>query len=50
MAGNAGTALELGVRVLVPEELLHRARWLWTGAGLTEAELQYPATGELPGA
>jgi hypothetical protein len=46
--GCAGTALDNGVRVLVPGELLHRARWLWAKADLTEAELQYLATGELP--
>jgi hypothetical protein len=49
VAGSAGTALEPSVRVLVPGELLHRARWLWATADLTEAELQYLATGELPG-
>lgn len=49
VVGSAGTALEPGVRVMVPGELLHRARWLWAAADLTEAELQYLATGELPG-
>lgn len=47
VAGSAGTAFEAAVRVLVPGELLHRARWLWAKADLTEAELQYLATGEL---
>ena len=47
--GRAGAALEPCVRVIVPGELLHRARWLWAQADLTEAELQYLATGELPG-
>jgi hypothetical protein len=50
VVGSAGAAVEPGVRVLVPGELLHRARWLWASANLTEAELQYLATGELPGA
>jgi len=36
-----------GVRVLVPGELLHRARWLWSQADLTESELQYLISGEL---
>jgi hypothetical protein len=51
IAGRAGAKLEPGpgVRVIVPGELLHRARWLWATADLTEAELQYLATGELPG-
>lgn len=49
IAGRAGAALEPGVRVIVPGELLHRARWLWAKADLTEAELQYLVTGELPG-
>jgi hypothetical protein len=49
IAGRAGAALDPGVRVLVPGELLHRARWLWAKADLMEAELQYLATGELPG-
>lgn len=49
IAGRAGAALDPGVRVIVPGELLHRARWLWAQADLTDAELQYLATGELPG-
>lgn len=50
IAGRAGAALDHpGVRVLVPGGLLHRARWLWAKSDLTEAELQYLATGELPG-
>jgi hypothetical protein len=34
--------------VLVPGELLHRARWLWEQAQVSEAELIYLAIGELP--
>lgn len=51
IAGRAGAALEPGVRVLVPGELFHRARWLWAKAkaDLTEAELQFLVTGELSG-
>lgn len=49
VVGSAGVALEPGVRVVVPGELLHRAKWLWAKADLTEAELRYLATGELPG-
>jgi hypothetical protein len=48
--GSAGAAVQLGVRVLVASELLHRAKWLWARADLTEAELQYLISGELPGA
>lgn len=47
VAGSAGTALDAGVRVVVPGELLHRAKWLWAKADMTEAELHYLATGEL---
>src|SRR5215467_2469462 len=40
--------------VRVPAEFLHRARHIWRHAGtcadLSEAELEYLATGELPGA
>lgn len=49
LTGSAGAALQPGVRVMVPGELIHRAKWLWAQADLTEAELQYLATGELPG-
>lgn len=47
--GRAGAGLDAGVQVLVPGELLHRARWLWAQADLTEAELHYLISGELPG-
>jgi hypothetical protein len=45
---------ELGptAEVRVPSELLHRARWFWALAdmeSLTDAELEWLATGELPG-
>src|ERR1700747_924129 len=40
--------------VRVPAEYLHRARHIWgragTGADPTDGELEYLATGELPGA
>jgi len=29
VVGSSGVAVEPGVRILVPGELLHRARWLW---------------------
>jgi hypothetical protein len=48
-AGRAGVGPDPGVRVLVPGELLHRAKWLWAQADLTEAELHYLISGELPG-
>lgn len=51
VVGSAGVALQTAeVHVLVPGELLHRAKWLWETAELTDAELRYLATGELPGA
>jgi hypothetical protein len=37
--GCAGTALDNGVRVLVPGELLHRAQWLWA---LSRQRLRHP--------
>jgi hypothetical protein len=40
--------LGTGVRVMVPGELLHRAKWLWSQADLSEAELQYMISGVLP--
>jgi len=41
VAGWAGVGPDPGVRVLVPGELLHRVKWLWAQADLTEAELGY---------
>ena len=41
-----------GGEVLVPGELLHRARWLWAQvdvSNLTKGELEYLMTGRLPG-
>ena len=38
--------------VLVPGELLHRARWLWAQvdvSNLSKGELEYLMTGSLPG-
>ena len=35
--------------VLVPPSLAHRARWLISEARVTDEELHYAATGELPG-
>jgi hypothetical protein len=40
--------LHAGVQVVVPGELLHRARWLWSQADLSDVELQYLICGELP--
>ena len=36
-------------RIFVPSDLLHRARWLIPEAELTDAELDYLATGDLSG-
>lgn len=49
VSGTVSADVDSSVNVLVPGELLHRARWLWSQADLTEAELQYLITGELPG-
>jgi hypothetical protein len=48
VSGSVSTNLGTGVRVMVPGELLHRAKWLWSQADLSEAELQYMISGELP--
>jgi len=48
LAGGPGV-LDAGVQVLVPGQLLHRARWLWAQADLTESELHFLISGELPG-
>lgn len=37
-----------GVRLYVPQELVHRARWLTSETALSDEELDYLATGELP--
>lgn len=50
VGGSAGANIDSGVHVLVPGELLHRARWLWAQADLSEQELDFLASGELPGA
>ena len=47
VSGSVPADLDSDASVLVPGELLHRARWLWSQADLTEGELQYLATGEL---
>ena len=36
-----------GVNILVESDLLHRARWTLTNSGITDAELDFLATGEL---
>jgi hypothetical protein len=42
-----GLATEFAV--LVPTELLHRAQWIIKQAPVSDEELTYLATGELPG-
>jgi hypothetical protein len=44
-----GPDLAPSAAVLVPGELMHRARWLWEQAQVSEAELTYLSTGTLPG-
>jgi hypothetical protein len=46
---SPGLDLSPSVEVLVLGQLLHRARWLWGQADLSEGELIYLSTGELPG-
>jgi hypothetical protein len=52
-AASPGFDLSPTVRILVPQEFLPRARHLWARAdrlaGLTDGELEYLATGRLPG-
>jgi len=40
--------LEQGSRIMVPAALMHRARWLLAQAKVSDAELDYLATGKLP--
>jgi len=49
ISGAVSAELDSRVNVLVPGELMHRARWLWSQADVTEGELAYLATGKLPG-
>jgi hypothetical protein len=49
VVGKLGAQLNDGARVLVPGQLLHRAKWLWAQADLSEGELQFLISGELPG-
>jgi hypothetical protein len=42
--------LNESVRVMVPKSLAHRARWVVAGAAMTDAELDFIATGEFSGA
>jgi hypothetical protein len=48
-AASPGLDLSPSVEVLVPGQLLHRARWLWAQADLSEGELVYLSTGKMPG-
>lgn len=36
-----------GFRLMVPPEMLHRARWVVSNAGFTDEELNFFATGSL---
>ena len=46
---SPGLDLSPSAEVLVPGQLLHRARWIWAQADLSEGELAYLSTGRLPG-
>jgi hypothetical protein len=48
-SGSPNVDLSNSAFVLVPGHLAHRARWVWAQADLTEAELQFLATGKLDG-
>jgi hypothetical protein len=48
VSSGALPGLELGSRVLVPADQLHRARWLCEQAQVSDAELELLATGRLP--
>lgn len=48
-----GFELRAAAEVRVPSEFLHRARWFWSLADaedLSAGEIEYLATGKLPGA
>ncbi len=47
-SSGALPGLELGSRVLVPADQLHRAKWLCEQAQVSDAELEFLATGRLP--
>ncbi len=38
-----------GIRLYVSSQLAHRARWLLSESEFTDSELEYLATGKLPG-
>jgi len=44
------SSLEMQYRLWVRRDLVHRARWVIAQPAPTEAELEYLATGKLPGA
>lgn len=48
-AVRLGSGVETEYRVLVSSELAHRARWVLANANFSEEELNYIATGKLPG-
>lgn len=41
--------IETGFVLFVPEHLAHRARWVLAQSDFSESELNYLATGNLPG-
>ncbi|HYM33941.1 MAG TPA: hypothetical protein VET48_01025 [Steroidobacteraceae bacterium] len=41
--------LVMNVRVMVPSDLMHRAKWIMSQAQLSDAELIFLATGKLDG-
>jgi hypothetical protein len=48
----SGSDAKSSAEVLVPADLLHRARWLWAQvdvSNLSKGELEYLMTGTLPG-
>jgi hypothetical protein len=47
--GALGLGLEGQYKVFVVEELAHRARWATSNTDVTDEELDFLATGKLPG-
>ena len=48
IAEKLEAGLESEFQVLVPSELVHRARWVLANSEFTDNELNFIATGELP--
>lgn len=49
-SGEAMAGLVRGFRLMVPADMMHRARWVVANADFTEQELAFLATGRLDSA